>query len=109
MSTTIVESATLGWTSPSPRKRLKHLIADKRYSYSICRKLLRERGIKHTIAERCDQLQRRMEHPGRPLSFDLTPCARLKHWRGIAPRYEKQAVNYKAEAIITSLMIWAAL
>ena len=34
--------------------------------------------------------------------------ARLKQWRGIAPRYEKQAVNYRVEVVNTSLMIWTA-
>ena len=32
-----------------PRKRPKRLIADKGFSFPSCRKLLRERGIPHTI------------------------------------------------------------
>ena len=31
---------------------------------------------------------------------------RLKQWRGIATRYEKRAVNYRAMVVIASLMIW---
>jgi transposase len=31
---------------------------------------------------------------------------RLKQWRGIATRYEKPAVNYRAMVIIVSLMMW---
>ena len=31
---------------------------------------------------------------------------RLKQWRGIAARYEKRAVNYRAMVVIASLMIW---
>jgi transposase len=31
---------------------------------------------------------------------------RLKQWRGIATRYEKWAVNYRAMVLIGALMIW---
>ena len=31
---------------------------------------------------------------------------RLKQWRGIATRYEKRAVNYRAMVVIASQMIW---
>jgi transposase len=33
---------------------------------------------------------------------------RLKQWHGIATRYEKRAVNYRAAVVISSLMIWLA-
>jgi transposase len=101
-----------------PRKRPEHLIADKGYSYPSCRRLLRGRGIRHTIPERRDQQVRRMRRPGRPPSFDITTYARrnvvercenkLKQWRGIATRYEKRAVNYRAAVVIAALMIWLA-
>jgi len=55
------------------RKRPSHVIADKGYSYPACRQLLRRRGIRHTIPERCVNI--------------------LEQWRGIATRYEKCAVN----------------
>ena len=102
-----------------PRKRPEHLIADKGYSYPSCQRLLRGRGITHTIPERRDdQQERRMRHPGRPPNFDITIYARrnvvercvnrLKQWRGIATRYEKRAVNYRAAVVIAALMIWLA-
>jgi hypothetical protein len=53
-----------------PRKRPDHLIADKGYSYPRCRRLLRRRGIRHTIPERSDQRAHRARRPGRPLGFD---------------------------------------
>ncbi len=91
--------------------------ADKGYSYPSCRKLLRGRGGGHTIPERCDQRQRRIKRPGRQPSFDATTYARrnvvercvnwLKQWRGIATRYEKRAVNYRAAFVIAALMTWA--
>jgi transposase len=101
-----------------PRKRPKHLIADKGYSYPSCRKLLRGRRIRHTIPERRDQRQRRKGRPGRQPSFDATTYARrnvvercvngLKQWRGVATRYEKRAVNYRAAVVIAALMTWVA-
>lgn len=92
------------------------MLADKGYSYPTCRRLLRRRGIPHTIPERRDQQQRRAKRPGRPLAF--TPAAyrrrnvvercinRLKQWRGLATRYEKRAANYRAMVVLAALMLW---
>ena len=101
-----------------PRKRPEHLIADKGYSYPSCRRLLRGRGIRHTIPERRDQQVPRLRRPGMPPNFDITIYAkrnvverclnRLKQRRGIATRYEKRAVNYRAAVVIAALMIWLA-
>jgi hypothetical protein len=38
-----------------PRKRPTHPLADRGYIYTICRRLLRRRGIGHTIPTRVDQ------------------------------------------------------
>jgi transposase len=53
-----------------PRKRPDHLVGDKGYSYPRCRRLLRRRGIPHTIPQRSDQRARQASRPGRPPSFD---------------------------------------
>jgi transposase len=99
-----------------PRKRPAHLLADRGYSYERCRRLLRGRGISHTIPERKDQKERRERRPGRRPGFDreayrrrnvVERCVnRLKQWRGVATRYEKRAVNYRAMVVIASLMMW---
>jgi transposase len=104
-----------------PRTRPERLIADKGYSYARCsyprcRRLLRERPIPHTIPERRDQRARRATRPGPPLAFNKAICARrnvvarginrLKQWRGLATRYEKRAVNYRAMVVIASIVIW---
>ena len=99
-----------------PRTRPERLIADKGYSYPRCRRLLRERQIPHTIPERRDQRARRATRPGRPLAFDKAIYARrnvvercinrLKQWRGLATRYEKRAVNYRAMVVIASIVFW---
>lgn len=100
-----------------PRKRPDRLIADKGDSYPRCRRLLRQRGIPHTIPERRDdQRARRATRPGRPLAFDTAIYARrnvvercinrLKQWRGLATRYEKRAANYRAMVVIASIVLW---
>jgi transposase len=99
-----------------PRTRPDRLIADKGYSYPRCRHLLRERQIRHTIPQRRDQQAQRAARPGRPLVFDKIIYARrnvvercinrLKQWRGLATRYEKRALNYRAMVVIASILIW---
>lgn len=101
-----------------PRTRPDRLIADKGYSYARCRESLRRRGIPHTIPERSDQRARRAAQPGRPLAFDKAVYAqrnvvercinRLKQWRGLATRFEKRAVNYRAMVVIAAIVIWLA-
>ena len=99
-----------------PRKRPDHLIGDKGYSYARCRRALRRRGIPHTIPERADQRARRAGRPGRKPAFSKAVYRRrnvverginrLKQWRGIATRYDKRGVNYRAMVVVASLMIW---
>lgn len=99
-----------------PRKRPDRLLADRGYGKGVYRRMLRARGIPHTIPERSDHRKRRAGRPGRPLDFDAAIYAgrnvvercvnRLKQWRAIATRYEKRAANYKAMVLIASLMIW---
>ncbi len=100
-----------------PRTRPERVLADRSYSFSACRNLLRQRGIPHTIPERADQRARRAHHPGRKPAFDretyrrrniVERCFnRLKQWRGIATRYEKHAVNYRSGIVIASLVMWS--
>ena len=99
-----------------PRKRPERLVADKGFSFPSCRRLLKDRGIPHTIPERHDQRERRAKRPGQPLSFDAEAYARrnvvercvnrLKQWRGVSTHYEKRAANYRAMVAIAAIMIW---
>jgi transposase len=99
-----------------PRTRPDHLIADKGYSYARCRRVLRQRHIPHTIPQRRDQRAQRAARRGRPLVFDQATYARrnvvercisrLKQWRGLATRYEKRALNYRAMVVLASIAIW---
>lgn len=83
------------------------LLADKAYSHTSTRKLLRTKRIAHTIPERSGQIARRKEkgsRGGRPPVFDAVLYRhrntvergfnRLKHWRGVATRYDMYAIIY---------------
>jgi transposase len=102
-----------------PRKRPGRLVADKGYRYRRCRRALRRRGIRHVIPERRDQRAQRAAQGargGRPPGFDraayrgrnaIERCInRLKQFRGLATRYEKRAVNYRALVVLTAIVIW---
>jgi transposase len=97
-----------------PRTRPTRRIADKGYSYPRCRR--RQRQVAHTIPQRSDQRARRAARRGRPLAFDRATYARrnvverginrLKQWRGVATRYEKRAIKYRAMAVLAAIVIW---
>jgi transposase len=98
------------------RRRPTRLLADKGYSHLSTRRLLRGRGIRHTIPERRDQRERRTHHPGRKPAFDreayrrrnvVERCiGRLKQFRALATRYDKRAANYRAFVVLACLMLW---
>jgi transposase len=105
--------------SGRPRKRPAHLVADRGYSYTTCRRLLRRRGIAHTIPERLDQQaarRRRGARGGRPPRTDPVryrqrnvverTIARLKQHRAIATRYDKLAVSYHSWLVLAALLLW---
>ena len=105
--------------SGRPRKRPAHLIADRGYSYSTCRRLLRQRRIPHTIPERSDQQAARARRGavgGRPPTVDLVryrqrnvverAIAQLKQHRAIATRYDKLAVSYHTWLVLAALLLW---
>jgi transposase len=106
-------------TSGRPRKRPTHLTADRGYSYTTCRRLLRQRRIAHTIPERSDQQAarvRRGARGGRPPVVDPAryrqrnvverAIARLKQHRAIATRYDKLAVSYHTWLVLAALLLW---
>jgi transposase len=102
-----------------PRTRPDYLLADKGYSSRANRRMLRERGIGHTIPEKTDQAanrRRRGSAGGRPPGFDPYRYARrntiergfcqLKQWRGLATRYDKHARNYAGALSLAALLTW---
>lgn len=102
-----------------PRTRPDYVLADKGYSSRANRELLRRRGIAHTIPEPRDQQAnraRRGSRGGRPVGFDRTRYKRrntvergfcqLKHWRGLATRYDRNARNYLGALQLAALLTW---
>jgi transposase len=102
-----------------PRKRPAHLTADRGYSYTTCRRLLRRRGIAHTIPERSDQQAARVRRGGRggrppvvdPMRYRQRnvierAIAQLKQHRAVATRYDKLAVSYHAWLVLAALLLW---
>jgi transposase len=103
-----------------PRTTRDSVRADKAYSSRAIREHLRGRGIKAVIPEPADQAghrKRRGSRGGRPRSFDTDDyrgrnvierrCCHLKQWRGLATRYDKLAVVYRAAAVLHAVIAWA--
>ena len=81
---------------------------------------LRRRGIRTVIPQRRDQIAHRRargRRGGRPPAFDSETYkgrnvverafGRLKQWRGIATRYDKHALNYRAGIVLAAIvMFW---
>lgn len=103
-----------------PRTRPHRLRADKAYSSRAIRGHLRQRGITAVIPEPADQAahrQRRGSRGGRPPAFDSIDYRQrnvierrfchLKQWRGLATRFDKLAIVYRAAAVLHAAISWA--
>jgi transposase len=102
------------------RTRPTALRGDKAYSSRAIRAHLRRRGITAVIPEPDDQAghrKRRGSRGGRPPAFDAVDyCGRnvieraychLKQWRGLATRYDKHAITYRAALVLNAVIAWA--
>ena len=105
----------------SPRTRPDRIRADKAYSSRAIRAQLRRRRIGAVIAEPADQTahrQRRGSRGGRPPAFDAADYRHrnviergfnnVKQWRGLATRYDKLAIVYRAAVVLHAVITWAA-
>ena len=94
------------------------LLADKGYAHDSTRAYLRKQRIAHIIPERSDQIARRKargSRGGRPPRFDPMTYRhrntvergfnRLKHWRGVATRYDKYALTYLGGVTLAAAVI----
>jgi transposase len=102
-----------------PPTRPDAVLADKAHSSKAIRAELRRRRITSVIPEPADQqghLKRRGSRGGRPVSYDRNLCKGrnvverafnlLKHWRGLATRYDKHAVNYRGAVVLAAILTW---
>lgn len=102
-----------------PRTTPDAVMADKAYSSRAHRALLRARGITAVIAEPRDQQanrKRRGSAGGRPPKTDPHLYAkrhviengfqRIKQWRGLATRYDKLAITYRAGILLRAITLW---
>lgn len=105
--------------SGRPRTRPDAVRGDKAYSSRAIRTHLRGRGIKAVIPEPSDQKghrKRRGSRGGRPVGLDTADYrnrnviernyARMKQWRGLATRYDKHAVIYRAAVVLNTVIAW---
>ncbi|MCK2034980.1 IS5 family transposase [Microbacterium sp. SSW1-49] len=102
-----------------PRTLPDAVRGDKAYSSRAIRKHLRERGIKAVIPEPKDQKghrKRRGSRGGRPIRLDANDYknrnvverrfCHTKQWRGLATRYDKRAIVYRAAVLIHAAIAW---
>lgn len=105
-----------------PRTCPDAVLADKAYASGVNRRMLRVRGIRAVIPEKSDQIaarNRKGSKGGRPPAFDADAYknrnvversfALVKQWRGIATRYDKLAITYRAGAVLHACLTWATL
>lgn len=102
-----------------PRTVPDALRGDKAYSSRAIRAHLRARRVKAVIPEPSDQQgnrKRRGQRGGRPPAFDAADYrnrnvverrfCHLKQWRGLATRYDKLAIVYRAAAVLNAAVAW---
>lgn len=101
------------------RTRPDALLGDKAYSSRANRMYLRRRRIEAVIPEPRDQQghrKRRGSKGGRPPKFDAEKYrgrnviertyGRMKQWRGLATRYDKLSIVYRAAVILNGVIAW---
>jgi transposase len=83
-------------------------MGDKGYSSRQIRRYCRRQGIRHTIPWRRNEKRRgRFDWAAYKRRNVVERCInRLKHFRRVATRYEKLAVNYRAMLTLAAIMLW---
>jgi transposase len=89
-------------------KPAKKLLADKAYDSTELRKLLKKRGAKPVIPNKCNRKK--------PFSFSKkaykerhkieNAFCRLKDFRRIPTRYDRLAINFAASIYLVDAVIW---
>ncbi|MCG7415433.1 MULTISPECIES: IS5 family transposase [Microbacterium] len=105
-----------------PRTRPDAVIADRAYATGVLRSELRRRKVKAVIPDKRDQIaarKRRGSRGGRPPGLDADAYrgrnvierffALAKQWRGIATRFDKLAITYRAGLALCAILTWTRL
>lgn len=105
-----------------PRTTPHAVLADRAYATGPVRSHLRARGIKAVIPEKKDTAaarQRRGSAGGRPRALDTETYKRrnvversfalIKQWRGLATRYDKLAITYRAAIVLAACLTWTRI
>ena len=120
MTIPMLESLRVERIGPGrPRTRPDALRGDKAYSSRAIRAWLRAHRVEAVIPEPRDQIanrKRRGARGGRPPGCDTHDYrnrnvierrfCHLKQWRGIATRYDKLAITYRAAAVLHAVIAW---
>jgi transposase len=91
-----------------PKHRSRYLVGDKAYSSQEIRQQLRRSGTTPIIPKRSNEKRRGRFNRGlyRERNRVERLINRLKHYRRIATRYEKYAINYLAMLMIGAIRLW---
>jgi transposase len=90
-----------------PRLRPHRIVGDKGYCGKPVAALLRRRGIRFTIAKKSNMSCKGPFDKAvyRQRNMIERTINRFKHFRRIATRYEKRAVNYRAMWLIAAIVL----
>lgn len=105
-----------------PRTRPSVVVADRAYTNGVNRRMLARRGIKTIIPQKSTEIEARLRKGsdgGRPPAFDADiykgrnvverSFSLSKQWRGLATRYDKLAITYRAAAVLHACIRWLRL
>jgi transposase len=103
-----------------PRTTPDAVVADRAYTSGATRRMLARRGIKAVIPQKKDEIaarKRKGSPGGRPPHLDAeTYKGRnvverhfnlAKQWRGLATRYDKLAITYRAAYLLCACIAWS--
>ena len=90
-----------------PRLRPRRIVGDKAYCGQPIRALLRQRGIRFTIAKkqnmcRCGPFDKDIYRQRNIIERTIN---RFKQYRRLATRYEKRDANYRAMWIVAAIIL----
>lgn len=108
---------------PRPRGRPRitpdTVLADRGYTTGVNRSYLRRRHIMAVIPQKSNEItarKKRGSKGGRTPAFDAQAYKGrnvversfnlLKQWRGLATRYDKLAVTYRAAVVLAAVLTW---